>query len=413
LEIFVFIFFLLLCCFGVSKIPFLKKSGLSKSVLIGLFLLKVVAGLGYAYFYKLPRYYATADTYRFYKLSLTETKWLKSDPVGFFKDIFSYGYSSSGNIFSGHNSYWNDLKSNIPVKLMAFTNVLTNNSYYTNIILFNFLFFIGIIALFRLFKAVYGSSDWLLIGGIFLLPSTLFWCSGVHKDGLILSAAGLLFYCVYKIFIKGIKSKYLLTIIGCAILIFGLRNYVVLAMIPALFAWGLAIGYPNRSSPIYVGITAVCILLFIGSFYVQEPIHIPSYIANKQHEFQQLSGASAVNVKPLAPTLESFILYLPSAIDMAVLRPHITEARHVSYIPAALENVLVILLLIITIIRWRKTKSSIHTGFFLLFAFTILIIAGYTITFSGAIVRYRSFALPFVITPLLCCLVKRKIVDQI
>jgi hypothetical protein len=132
--------------FLISKIPFFRKSAIGKNLLIILFFIKVCAGITYAKFYTLPKYYSGADTWRFYRLSANETNWLLNDPISFTKDLFTYSYSKSGNLFSGENSYWNDLKSNIVIKMMAVINVLTNNSYYTNIIAFNFIFLFGIVA---------------------------------------------------------------------------------------------------------------------------------------------------------------------------------------------------------------------------------------------------------------------------
>ena len=169
-------------------------------MLIGLFLIKIISGIAYAKFYSLPKYYSGADTWRFYRLSLNETKWFLNAPFAFIKDLFVYGYDNSGNVFISGNSYWNDLKSNVLIKLMAVMNVLTHNSYYTNIVLFNFIFLFGLVAVFKIFDQIFPDKKKIIILGVFLLPSTLFWCSGIHKDGLILSAAGLLVYSfIFKI----------------------------------------------------------------------------------------------------------------------------------------------------------------------------------------------------------------------
>src|SRR5205085_4930113 len=112
------------------------------------FFLKIAAGIAYAKFYTLPRYYSQSDTWRFYRLSLQETKWLKRDPISFVNDLFHSGYQSSGNIFSGQGNYWNDLKSNVIIKLMAIFNVPSLSNYYVDIIFFNFLFLFGLVGIF-------------------------------------------------------------------------------------------------------------------------------------------------------------------------------------------------------------------------------------------------------------------------
>lgn len=411
----IFIFYLLLVCSAIIAIPFFKSSGLKRWQLISLFLIKVLSGIAYALFYKLPKYYAGSDTWRFYRLSLQEKEWLLDDPLRFTKDLFVHGYDKAGGLFVGENSYWNDLKSNVIIKMTAVMNVATNSSYYTNIILFNLLFIFGSVALFKLFNDVFPGKKWLIIFGIFLLPSTLFWCSGIHKDGLILSAVGLITYYFYA----GLKErkfsvKHILVIALCLILIFSLRNYVAIALLPALFCWWWSTKLTGRRWLPFLIVYLFGVILFFSSKYIIPALDFPQYVAQKQFEFSQLEGASTVINKTLKPTVSSFISFLPSAIDMAFFRPHILEAKNLSYIPAALENILLIVILLVAFFRRdKKQKIPVAFWFCIFFSGGILLLSGYTITLSGAIVRYRSISLPLIITPMLCLIDFSAIRDKI
>lgn len=404
LETVIFIFYFLLCSYALVIIPFFKKAPLSSWLLIALFALKIFAGFAFAWFYKLPQYYPTADTWRFYHLSLTETKWLLSDPAAFVKDLFTYGYKNPGNVFSGSNSYWNDLKSNGIIKLMAAMNVVTNSSYYTNIILFNFLFLFGLIGIFRVFSHLFTPQKWLLVLSIFLLPSTLFWCSGIHKDGLILSATGLILYCQYRwLHTNGSAAKYLSAILLLLLLIFSLRNYVALALVPALTCWAISNKTGWSPTLLFLTVYITGIVLFFSLPIAFSGLNFPAFLASKQHEFMALQGGSAIEVMALQPTFKNFAAYFPTAFDMAFLRPHLGEAKNFSYLPAAVE---VIALWLIALTALLFPRKKIPAGPFILccffFSISILLVTGYTITFSGAVVRYRSFLLPLLFTPLLC-----------
>lgn len=410
MQIALFIFYLLLCSYFILKIPFFKNTPVAGSKIIVLFIIKILAGVAYALFYTLPKNYKDSDTWRFYHLSLHETDWLLKSPVAFFKDLFIHGYSDSGNLFAGENSYWNDLKSNVLVKLMAVMNVITVKNYYTNIILFNFLFLFGLAALLKLLIPLYPDRKNLIIAAIFLLPSTLFWCSGIHKDGLILSAAGLLVYYFYDSITKHFTLKKSIIILLCFILIFSLRNYVALALLPALFALALSKKFPTKRGLIFSVVYLLGIVLFFVTPLIFPALNFPAFIANKQNEFLQLNGASAVTSKHLHPTLGGFLSYLPPALDMAFLRPHVTEVKNVSYIPAAAEVIFFIVLFILSLFLFIK-KPLVPPAiilFFIFFGFSLMVLAGFTITFSGAIVRYRSFALPFVVTAVICTINFRK-----
>lgn len=403
MQIALFIFYLLLCCYLISIITFFRNAPISSGKIITLFIIKILAGVAYAFFYTLPKYYAGSDTWRFYHLSVKETDWLKKEPFAFLKDLFIYGYNGSGNLFAGGNSYWNDLKSNVLVKLMAIFNVITLNSYYTNIILFNFLFLFGIIALLKLLIPLYPEKTNILICVIFLLPSTLFWCSGIHKDGLILSATGIIIYYFYKCLKTTFSLKRIIVIIICLLLIFALRNYVALALLPALLCWWYSEKKPSQSRMVFSAIYALGIIAFFVLPEIFPSLNFPLFLAQKQNEFLQLKGTSAVTSTTLLPSVKSFLSYLPTALDIAFLRPHITETKNLSYIPAAIEIYLLLVLFIFCIIFSNKKQLSSPVILFLFFfSFSIMIISGYTVTFSGAIVRYRSFVLPLLITPLLC-----------
>lgn len=403
MQIALFIFYLAAFSFLITSIPFFKNTGLAKPVLLALFFIKILAGIAYGKFYTLPKYYSNSDTWRFYKLSVEETKWFLTSPLAFLKDLFSYGYGTTGNIFSGENTYWNDLKSNVPVKLMAIFNVLTSNSYYTNIIFFNFFFFIGLVAIFKILYSIYPLKKWIIIFGVFLLPSTLFWCSGIHKDGLILSAIGIGLYCFFRLLRRKYQLKHLLLILLSFTLVFSLRNYILFALIPAVLCWMLAERYPDRKRLIFVTFYSIGIICFFIIPLIIPSINPPFFLAAKQHEFLLLPGDSQVKTDMLQPTFSGFIAFLPHALDMAFLRPHPNEFKNFSYVPALVENVLLIVLIVISIVGLNK-KTAIPPLVICFFSFSIsvLLITGYTIPFVGATVRYRSLVLPFLITPLLC-----------
>lgn len=403
MQIALFIFYLVVFCFVITIVPFFKYSGISKLGLIALFVIKVLAGVAYGLFYTIPKYYKGSDTWHFYETGIAETKWLLKSPVSFFQDLFHYNYKSAGNLFSGENTYWNDLKSNLLIKIMAICNVVSRNSYYVNVILFNFLFLVGLVAIFKVLIAFFPKKKPVIILGVFLSPSTLFWCSGIHKDGLILSAVGITIYCLWKLFEKKYAFKYWLLILLSFILIFSLRNYVFFSLLPPLFCWVLSEKHQKLKGSIFL----TCYLLGVISFFIipfiAHSINPPLFLATKQQEFLQLVADSQVQTKALQPTISGFISFLPDAIDMAFFRPHVTEIRNLFYLPALAENLLLLVLIILSIINLNKQKTVPPIVFCLLaFSISVLLICGYTIPFTGAIVRYRSLVLPLLVTPLLC-----------
>jgi len=253
----IFLIYWLVFSWLITKVPFFKRSGLSNRLLISLFSLKIIGGLLYIAFYSLPQYRITSDTWKLYHLSISNTDLLLRDPAGFIKSLFTHSYNDTGNLFLDDHSYWNDLKNNLFVKLFAIINVFTGKNYYAAIVFFNFIFFFGIIAFYRLMHDVYPSKKWLIIAGLFGIPSFLFWCSGVHKDGLIFSALGLIFLYFHLFLQKKYSPGSILTMLFCILLVFGLRNYLALALVPVLFIGWLMNAFPTAKATIAVMVLAI------------------------------------------------------------------------------------------------------------------------------------------------------------
>lgn len=394
-----FIFYFILCSWLVTKINFFKNSGLNKYWLIGLFTLKVFAGILYGIFYALPSYYATSDTWHFFELSKNETDWLFRDPLSFVKDIFVYGYKTQGNLFIGNNSYWNDLKDNLIIKLMALCNVLSLKNYYTNVIILNFLYFFGPVAFFRIIRN-YVNTNLLVILSIFCIPSFLFWCSGAHKDGLIFTCLALFIYFLHEQ-IKNRRTG-IWTLIKCLffyLLVFVLRNFLAILLVPAVFSWILIEIFKVKKIYAFAITYFVCLLLFFGSSFLGASFNMPGYIVEKQSEFKQLQGNSQIIVPELHDNIESFFKYLPIAIDISFFRPHITEVKNFTYLPAIIESYFLYGIILISLFQKPKNIAGSFFLFCIFYSLSVLLLEGYTITFSGAIVRYKSIILPMLFTP--------------
>jgi hypothetical protein len=373
--------------------------------------LKIAAGIAYALFYSQPQYIQGSDTWRFFNASKDETDWLLRDPAGFIKDLFTYGYQQSGNLFNAKDSFWNDLKSNVIIKLMAVCNLLSLKNYYADIIFFNFFFFFGPVAFYRVAKEQIRANKIVLIAFVFCIPSFLFWCSGMHKDGLIfMSVALIVFYFNKWLRQKKVRFTTITIWLICMILLFSLRNFVLFLLLPALLTWFLCFRYPRKKWLIVFAVYGLGLTAFFAARLIMPNLDFPAYVVSKQNEFKLLGGNSQLALPLLEPDFMSFVKFLPSAIDIAFLRPHVTETINMAYWLSIAENIFLYALILAALFSIFIAKNNYRQLFpatqaliifCLCFALSNLLLSGYTITLTGAMVRYRSFALPFLITPLL------------
>jgi len=395
LTILIFCGYLFFFCWLVTRLRFFTNSGISRQWLIILFLIKVAAGVAYGFFYSRPQYIEGSDSFHLFSLSCKETDWLLQNPSAFLRDFFTSGYEEKSNLFISKNSFWNDLKDNTIIKLMAVVNVFTGKRYFVDIIFFNFLFFFGPVALFKLLNHLYpGKKLWLLCS-VFLIPSYVFWCSGLHKDGLIFSSISLAVYCFYLMNEgKKLRVKYAAVLLLSMAALFLLRNFLLFLLLPSLVACFLSFRFPSKKWISFIIVYGVALLLFFLFPHIDIAFNFPQYLVGKQEEFRQLAGNSAIDVPAFNTSFLSICSFLPYALDIAFLRPHLNELKGVAYYPAALENLIIVLLMIAAFIKSRKQKASSLLLALLFFSGSVLLMTGYTVTFSAAVMRYKSIVLP-------------------
>ncbi len=403
---FLFLLYLIIFTYLITRLSFFKQSSLSKRNLGLLFIFKILGGFAFYAFYMLPQYHANADTFSYHKLSLAETDLLLSNPVQFIKELFINPYADSNGLFAGTKSYWNNLKTNAFIKFLAVLNVFSFKNYFVNIIFFNFIVFTGFIALYRVIKKHTTHTN-ILLAALFFIPSVWFYSGGIMKDGLIIAAVCFSIYVFDKGIQNGFKLRYWTILFLSIIALFALRNFVAFALITSLATWFIS-AKTNKPKLIF---TTVALLMFAGfciSFYI-DSINFGKFIATKQNEFYALEGTSKMNVELLQPTLESFISYLPSALDAAFLQPHFSFNGIAQTLPFFLENMALLLLFTLAIIFRSKTEKPAISYALIFFSTILILITGYTVTFAGAIVRYKTIYLPFLITALILMIDRKKI----
>ena len=345
------------------------------------------------------------DTWAYHFESLKETASLKSNPLTFFTDIFINSYKNGYyQFFSSENSWWNDLKSNFFIKILAIFNLLSFGNYYINVIFYSFISLFGPIAIYRVMQNVFPMKKFSILIACFIIPSFLYWTSGIHKEGIIYSAMGMIIFSIYF----GLKQKHFgpykigLIIFGF-ILMLALRNFLILPLIPALIAWIVSEKLKTKYNPgkIFLITGLLFVLLFFISGYISSTIDLPSVVVKKQQEFIGLQGGSSVTVNRLKPNFLSFVTNAPQAFSLSALRPYPSDVKHLLSLAASLE-INVLLLIFIIFIFWHHPlkQPSPFILFCFFFSFAVLMMIGYTVNVLGAIVRYRSIVLPFLIVPL-------------
>ncbi|MCW3074884.1 MAG: hypothetical protein JWP69_1953 [Flaviaesturariibacter sp.] len=344
------------------------------------------------------------DTWRWHFYSIGELSILKKDPLAFFSDLsnnYEHGY---GRFLSSRSSWWNDLHRNAFTKLLTIFNLLSASSYFINTIFYSFLTLFGSVAFFKMMQDAFPRKKAIQVICIFLLPSFLYWCSGIHKDGLTFLGIALVVYPCYfgwrkrRLSIGGVVS----ILLGLLLLLL-YRNYLLVVLFPALLTWMIAERFGKKPLLVFSVAYLFFAFLFFGLPKVFPGIDLPRAVVEKQEDFATLKGSSFVPIKKLEPNFKSFLTTAPYALELTLLRPFPTDAKHLFSLIAVLENLGILVLIGLAVLfRQKQNPPPAFFWFCLFLSLSILLIVGYTVNFLGAIVRYRSIVLPILLTPILC-----------
>jgi hypothetical protein len=400
------------------RVPFIKNAGISHGLLLSLFLIKILAGIAIGWI-AIHIYGPGNDYWDTNDYAREEYDLLLTNPGQYFINIFTSGYQEGyGGMFSSGNSYWNDLKGNIVIKLVSVFNLLSHGNYYINSLFFNFIIFFAHVILYRLFIALYPNRNAWVITGCFLLPSTIYFSSGIHKDGLVFLMLAVVVYCVYQSCIKNsFTGKRISLMIISLVLLFLLRNFIFLALIPALFSWIWVYRTKWPALPVFASVYLLCGLMVFNIDRLVPDIKPLEIITARQTEYLKMNkAATQIELSALQPTFKSFATNAPQAFNHVFFRPYIWEIQVKSVLLLGMEWLLYQILIVLFIFFRLKDPDPAHKYFLffaLFYTITVFLFIGYIVPNLGSLVRYRSLYLPFIITPLLCLIDWEKVAERI
>ncbi|MBV4358306.1 hypothetical protein [Pinibacter aurantiacus] len=336
---------------------------------------------------------------------MKHTSVLTSNPIQFITSWFYEPQYSYNEPFGSGKSYWNIIKDLSLIKIEAIFNVFSFRNYYINVLFFSFVTFFGNIAFVKAYSLLFrDAKKSLVVFAAFLIPSALFWTSGLHKDGLLFMLMSLIVYQL-ALWMNALKTtgKMILNIALCILFIFLLRSYVGLSLIPAIVICTLNYRFSNQAMKINVAVLVVCAAGFFLSSYISPALDLPEWLIKRRIEFNSLSATTLLPYHQLENSIQSYLYNLPQAIDHGFLRPYLWDRLGIFYIPFALEIIALLALIIYYLFNHLPLNKSQRAIFcFGLFIFLAnWLFLGYMVHIVGAVIRYKSIFLPFFVAPVL------------
>ena len=408
-----FCFWTALAFYGISKLSVFNSGALRNRTWHFLFAFKLIFGAALLWVY--TYYYgnrSTADVYKFYDDAAVISNALFDDPLVYFKFLSGWDMQSDEC-----RPYWNKLHNwaeqsqqwldyaktesynyfnanRLITRIHAVLIPLSADFIFTHLIFFNFFILLSFAYFFKAFSSYFSRFSWLLF---FLIPSTLFWCSGLLKDTLVLAFVCFYFYFFNNV-IKHDKISWmnLLACIACAILLLYTKFYILSGIV--VFSL-LAIIVKFFSVSKALRITGVLILAASLLFIADWGGPLRRLLSGKREEALKAAVFGEAQHQVFYHNVSDDpinILYeIPETFFNAFFQPISWSSNNVMMILAASENMCLLLLVLLFLRSLIKQKYSVQLlpfwGFILILAFVI----GFTSPVTGGLIRYKTAYLPF------------------
>lgn len=398
--------YLLLLVWVIWKWRFFESPGIERIWLVALFLVKIAGGFALFVIY---RYYypsTDGDIFHYFDDGLIIHNVLFQNPTDYLKIMTGIGASSPDlmpyydtcNFWLKRFDYGLPNDNHIVIRANALMCLLSMGNFHIHNMFFAFLSFVGLWGIYKSFAKQLAQKRTLLLIAVFCFPSVWLWTSGALKESILIFAFGLFVYNFRSLTDKPSAGS-VIGVVACTFLLMLSKFYVLMAALPALAAMVWIKHKPKMAFVKFlVAHVAIFVAAWLSKFITQ--VDLFEVICCKQHDFimmvQSVQAGSTIELPALDNGLASIVANAPRAFATSLLRPTIFETGSVAMIMAAIENVLIICVLIAGLFYLKPQNLANHDVWYCLSFITILfVLIGLTTPVLGALVRYKVPALPF------------------
>lgn len=399
----------------------IKRAGLKSRPEYRYFLLglwaKVAGGLIFALIYTL--YYEGGDTTSYFECALSFVNLLYDDPGNFFTAYFGPGTPEIKSLFTSDTGspmayMFFDEKTRMVIKLVVPFLTLGFKSYFIATIFISIFTYGGLWRLYLMFTSYFPQFSRNLAWAVLFMPSVIFWGSGILKDSFTLAAA-----CYFIVATNDIIQKkkgfafHLFILLLSGFIILSIKPYILIILLPGNLVWFFYSKIRKIKNTFfrYIIVPFVYLLVGLGSYLLLTALGdklgkfsperaLETAVVTQQDLQQDYYDGNSFDIGQFEATPLSILSKVPAATAAGLFRPYIWEANNIVMLVSGLENLIILGLSILVLIRMRfrillKLISDhpvllYSLSFSLLFAFMI----GLTTSNFGALVRFKIPLIP-------------------
>jgi hypothetical protein len=321
--------------------------------------------------------------------------------------------------YTSQLTFYRDKSSYTVASITAVLGVFTGTTYMPTALLFAYLAYTGIWAMYKTFANIYPKLHKELAWAFLFIPSTVVWGSAIFKDTICMFGLGWMVYTTFRIFINrdfSLRNVFMLAF--CFYLIGIIKVYILLAFLPSLSLW-LLLTYSHRVQPAalrvlisagFIGVVAAGFFFFSQQFskelnrYSLERVAYTSQVTRGWITYASGEEGSAYDLGEFEPTVGGMMSKFPAAVAVTLYRPFLWESRKVIVLLSALEALVFVLLTLYVL--FRNGPGNIFTGFSkdpnIIFCLIFSLIFAFAVGIStynfGSLSRYKIPCLPFYAT---------------
>jgi hypothetical protein len=362
-------------------------------------------------------YYRGGDTFTYFTnggIHIYNAFWDK--PILAWHLIFGETDYTDG-VFKYASQIWmyNDPSSYVVVRITGFISLFVGGSYIATSLIFAALSFSGIWAMYVAFTKLFPGREWLLALAILFIPSAVFWGSGILKDtitfGFLGWASAAFIHLMYR---KQKNITWILIFIFSLFVIYQIKLYVVMSLLPAMIVWAYFVNIGKVENPVLrymiapfiIAITIVLAGLAVYTvgennrkYAVENLAKTAQITAYDVGRYTGRNAGSGYDLGDLDGTFLGMLKLGPAAINVAMFRPYLWEVKNPLMLLASLEGLILLILTIIVLVKSRSNLLSVLNNpaiiFSLIFSLTFAFAVGISTYNFGTLFRYKVPLMPF------------------
>lgn len=412
-ELLLTLFYLLLFNFLIIRFRKLQFKSFKPFVTQVLFNLKFITGIFiwfiYTFYYKDVQ---NNDVHKFYSDAIVLRNVAGESPKDFVQIITGIG--SNDPHFDKYYSEMKNWKRNFDeapfnenqtiIKLNALLMFVSLRVYFVHILFMCFISLIGWVLLTNAILKSVPAANSIFAIPVMLLPSVLFWTSGVIKEPVLVLGLGTFIHGLisFKTENRYQPLRALATILLGSFIIVLIKFFVLACLVPAVIAFQV-LRQNQKPQIVFLKYAVVNLLLLICAFNINRiipRIDLQQMLVNKQthsvKEAEYYNAGSRIEIPALTNSPASILKTAPVGIWNTLMRPYLWEGKNIMMLASAAENVLIVLFIVLCfMLSDFKNFNQLNLFLFLLtFSLSYFALIGICTPVLGNLVRYKAPVLP-------------------